>query len=338
MKTTLVLVMVLVIGFLLYPEKVATLDELANPFIMQIDENQLYITDSADVFIYSLKDYKLQKKFGKRGEGPGEFLIMPTVNMGSVMLDVYPEYLLINSLGKLSFFTKQGKFIKEIRTTSPFGMFKPLGNRFVGYGVAVYDKVNYMTTNIWDSKLSRVIKELNREEQWFVPGKKMNAFGLRVGFFFVVDNKIFIENEKRNILIFDEKGEKLGSIDPPIEQVKMTKTFIEGFHHYLKTTPRFKQFYPILKNMLAFPDYFPKIRLVYIVDPNIYVLSWKKKEDKIECFIYDLKGKLVKKTYLPIVEQNVFFHFSQTFGNDNFHQLVESEDGEEWELHITGIK
>ncbi len=338
MKQTLILLTILAIGFLLYPEKVATLNELANPFIMQVDENQLYITDSETVLIYSLKDYKLQKKFGKEGEGPGEFRISPTVSMGSVMLDVYPDYLIINSMGKVSFFTKQGEFIKEMRTISPLGMFKQLGNRFIGYGFSVDKNGNYMTTNIWDEKLTRVIKELNREEQWFVPGKKIDAFGMRVGFFFVADNKIFVENEKRNILIFDENGKKQGSIDPAIEPLKMTKSFKEGFHHYLKTTARFKQFYPILKDILTFPDYFPRIRLYYTADKTIYILSWRGKNGQTECFVYDLKGKLINKTYLPLIEQSEFFQYTQTFGNGKFYQVVESEDEEVWELHVTEVK
>ncbi|NIM18025.1 MAG: hypothetical protein GTO45_39110 [Candidatus Aminicenantes bacterium] len=338
MKTTLILATILVTGFLLYPEKVATLDELANPFIMQVDESQLYITDSETVLIYSLKDYKLQNKFGKKGEGPGEFRISPTMSMGSVMLDVYPDYLIVNSMGKVSFFSKQGKFIKEMRTISPLGMFKQIGNRFVGYGFSMDNDGNYMTTNIWDAKLSRVIKELHQEKQWFVPGSKMDAFGLRTGFFFVADNKIFVENEKRNILIFDENGKKLGSIDPAIEPVKMTKSFKEGFHHYLKTTARFKQFYPFLKDMLTFPDYFPGIRLYYAADNTIYILSWRKKNGQSECFVYDLKGKLINKTYLPFIEQTEFFQYTQTFGNGKFYQGVESEDGEVWELHVTEVK
>jgi hypothetical protein len=338
MKRILILLIILVIGFLLYSEKVATLNELANPFIMQVDQNQLYITDSEKVLIYSLKDYKLQKKFGEKGEGPGEFRISPTANMGSVMLDVYQDYLIINSMGKLSFFTKQGEYIKEMRSISPLGMFKLLGNRYIGYGFAVDNNVNYMTINIWDSKLRQVIKELHREEQWFVPGKKMDVFGLRTDFFYVADDKIFVENKKRNILIFDENGNKIGSIDPAIEPVKMTKSFREGIHHYLKTTPRFKQFYPILKDMITFPDYFPGIRLFYTGDEKIYVLSWRKKHGQTECFVYDLNGKLINKTYLPLTEQDEFFQYTQTFGNGKFYQVVESEDDEEWELHITGVK
>jgi hypothetical protein len=56
---------------------------------VQVDKNQLYITDGASVFIYSLKDYQLQKKFGKRGEAPGEFLVDPNIFSGSVLRIIF---------------------------------------------------------------------------------------------------------------------------------------------------------------------------------------------------------------------------------------------------------
>jgi uncharacterized protein YlbG (UPF0298 family) len=71
------------------------------------------VTQEATVFIYSLKDFKLVKKFGKAGEGPREFRILPQLPLN---IDARTDQIIVNSFGKVSYFTKQGEFIKEVKT------------------------------------------------------------------------------------------------------------------------------------------------------------------------------------------------------------------------------
>jgi hypothetical protein len=335
----LLLLLLLGVGRFLYPGKVAVLDGVVNPFIkMEVDDNQLYIADGAAIHIYSLKDYNLKKKFGRKGEGPQEFKVEPTINMGSVILEVYPDYLLVNSLGKISFFTKQGEFIKEIRSVSPIGCFKVMGDRFVGYGYTAGNKTHYITVNIYDSTLN-VVRELYREPQWINPGKDIDVFGSRSAFFFVSDDKILVENRKSSIVVFNGNGEKLYSIDPQIKPLKVTEKAKKRGHDYFKSLPQFKQLYAVLnfKDRLKFPRYFPNIRFFSVADHKIYVLSWRREENKSECFIYDLEGNLINKTYLPLEEDNILIPYPFTIGNGKFYQLVENEDDEAWELHISNI-
>jgi hypothetical protein len=51
--------------------KVVPLIQLAKPNSITVDKNHVYITDQGTISIYSLKDFKLEKAFGKKGEGPG---------------------------------------------------------------------------------------------------------------------------------------------------------------------------------------------------------------------------------------------------------------------------
>ncbi|MGD2088646.1 MAG: hypothetical protein PVH61_20885 [Candidatus Aminicenantes bacterium] len=48
--------------------EVVPLPDLINPDGIQADRHQLYITERHSIYIYSLKDFKLTKKFGKSGE------------------------------------------------------------------------------------------------------------------------------------------------------------------------------------------------------------------------------------------------------------------------------
>jgi hypothetical protein len=54
-----------------WAEKPVALSDLVNPKTITIEGNQIYITELDSIFLYSLNDFKLQKKFGGKGEGPG---------------------------------------------------------------------------------------------------------------------------------------------------------------------------------------------------------------------------------------------------------------------------
>ncbi|MCI0470025.1 MAG: hypothetical protein L0Y73_00030, partial [Candidatus Aminicenantes bacterium] len=89
-------------GILLHAGKIVEMPELLSPGAMLADNNRLYIADGAHVFIYLTKDFSLEKKFGRAGEGPQEFI------EEIYTLGLQGEYITIDSVGKLSFFTKEG--------------------------------------------------------------------------------------------------------------------------------------------------------------------------------------------------------------------------------------
>lgn len=332
----LLLIMMLLNGTLLYPEKVATLEGIANPFLMYADDGQLYVTDGAAVKIYSLKDYALKKTVGRKGEGPGEFRVDPTTNMGSVIPYVYPDQLVVNSLGKVSFFTKQGELIKEMRYLSPNGCFQPIAGKFAGYGFLSDHGINMVTINIHDSEL-KPVKELYREPQWITPGEKIKFFGIRSAMFLTSQDKIFIENQKREIQIFEKNGRKTGTIVPDIQPMEVTETDRKRFHDFFKAVPQFRQFYETIKRDLVFPPYFPKIRIFFIADQKIYVFSWRTENGKTECLIYDFDGTFLQKTYLPLAEDNALLHYPFAIEGNKIYQLIENETTNEWELHVMKI-
>ena len=58
-----------------FAAKIVPLQELRKPETIAVDCSQIYITESASIYIYSLKDFRLIKKFGQAGEGPdGKFV------------------------------------------------------------------------------------------------------------------------------------------------------------------------------------------------------------------------------------------------------------------------
>jgi hypothetical protein len=101
-KPALLLWLTIIMPFVL-PGKAVPLPGLINPESIAIDGAKAFITEKASVYIFSLKDFKLLNKFGRRGEGPAEFKATPGI---ALKLYVQPNYLLINSMGKISIFSK----------------------------------------------------------------------------------------------------------------------------------------------------------------------------------------------------------------------------------------
>jgi hypothetical protein len=135
---------------------VVTLPELLSPELIRVDENKIYITEKANIYIYSKKDFKLVKKFGKKGAGPEEFRI--GFANGMLWISVIPNCIFVHSIGKISYFTTEGKFINEKRLGQGTyrRAFHPMGNQFVGVGTKIQEKTRYWTINIYDSNLKKL--------------------------------------------------------------------------------------------------------------------------------------------------------------------------------------
>jgi hypothetical protein len=301
---------------------------------MEIEGNRLYITQGHQIFIYSLEDFKLIKQFGKLGEGPGEFMVNPNANEGSVWVYVEPDYILVNSVDKVSYFTLDGEFKKERRC--PYGEYQPMGDKFVAYGYIQEDQVNYLTINIYNSDFHK-IKELYRQRQMFQEGKKINPFNSIGPLNYVYDKKIFIKGETGAIHVFNITGEKLFDIEYDFEELPVTNAFKKEIDQWYKTNPTTKQYYEIIKQRLEFPPVFPKIRWFNIATGKIYVLTYKKKDGKSEFYEFDLTGKFLNRYMLPLSEKGGLVFNAYTICNGKIYQLVENENTEKWELHLTEI-
>ncbi|UCH97990.1 MAG: hypothetical protein JSV88_14355 [Candidatus Aminicenantes bacterium] len=319
-----------------FADKVAILPDILKPDSITVDNNQLFITEGASIYIYSLKDFSLEKKFGKEGEGPKEFKITSYGGSG-LILDVQPEVLLISSVGKLSIFTRAGTFKKELKAPYSFfgNAFLGMGHRFVGMCSTMGEQESFITVNIYDAELNKV-KEVCRWESPFRPGAGTRVF-TEPYIFQATENKIFTAGGKEfKINVFDSNGKKLYSINQKYEDIKISEGLKKAVINYFKTSPSTKNVFQFMQP-IKFPDYFPAILSFLVKDNKIYVLTYKKKDHKHECFVFDLKGKLLKKVFLPVIEQTLVSYYPFNINDGKLYQLLENEEAEEWELHVTEI-
>jgi len=333
-KHIIILILILLVFcFSGFAEKVAVLPELMKPKVMAVDDTQLYVTEGASVFIYSLKDFKLVKKFGKAGEGPQEFQVLPQVPLS---IDVRTARIIVNSFGKISYFTKQGEFIKEVKAKSLSVFLQPLGDNFLGMSVTAQDGERYRTINLYDLELNK-LKEVYRAKDDFQVGKGLKVL-TKPFIYQAYENKILLPGkDDTTIDVFDKEMKKLFSIHLDQEKRKVDQKFKDTVINLLKTNPDTKNYFELLKP-ITFPDYFPTISAFFVDDGTIYVMTWKIENSINEFFTYDMSGKFKKQLLIPIQYESELKPYPITVNKEKLYQIVENEEEEVWEFHMSEIK
>jgi hypothetical protein len=314
----------------LLPERVAVLEEIDKPNYMTLDNKRLYITQGASIFIYSLKDYKLETKFGKRGEGPREFKI---VNTEPLHIDVQSEHILVDSFRKISFYTKAGTFVSEHKTkyTVPTYM-RSLRGKYAALdyiSTSSEKKKRVLAVNILDGNFNK-IREISRAEE--------NYLTLIRGVydFKVYDDLVFISYPEGEFVIdcFDEKGALKFTIKN--ENFKRRRVTEKEKQDTLKRFSRnLGRDYSIdrLKKIFEFSKYWPAVSNFFVDNDIVYVVNNNRRKGKRLLFLYDISGKFMREVILPALATGNY-----TIKNGQLYELFEDEEAEEWQLHVSKIK
>ena len=331
-------------SMLLAAEVIPMPDLMGKPDSITLFKGRLYLTDRGTVSIYSIGDFKLIKTFGKAGEGPGEFKISNIDKIG-LRITVSDDYILVNSISKLSLFTREGRFIKEKRVTlnSSTQQFKPFGKKYVGFLRASENDVSYYFVHFYDPETLQKEKKIH-SLKFYTEGNKLDRMRIalllkndtrRGPIFHVYNDKLFVEGEEGRICVYDREGKQLYSINVhDYEKLEIPESFKEKVMKYLKK--RLPTAFINVKRNGRFPRYFP-LRSFLVDDGKVYVQTFKSEAGKSEFYIFDLKGKLLSKVMVPFMESEFLIGYPFTIGNNKFYQLVENEDDEEWELHINEV-
>jgi hypothetical protein len=162
----------------IFGAKIVPLDEVEYPKSMIVEGGRVYLAEVEHIYIYSSTNFKLLKKFGKQGEGPEEFKIFPQ-GFG-LRIAVHPDYLLVSSMAKVSLFTRDGEFKKEIKQIRSLACYLPLGNKYVGNSSRRTEKTRFQTINLLDENFE-IVKELYKIEIkrviWkLLPGHPRNPY------------------------------------------------------------------------------------------------------------------------------------------------------------------
>jgi hypothetical protein len=339
MKKLLSVIFILVLAVCAFGQKVIELPMLSKPnwffYPIHVVEDKMVIADGLQVLFFSLDDFKLIKSFGKKGEGPHEFLgyddgtcVLTTVNEDSIVVD---------SVGKIEFYSKSGEFKKSLKTQNG-NYFRSLGDNdyLLGYTVEVEDNVLYGLIYLYDMEFNKV-KLLSKFKEPFLQ-KKVNPYDYRRPLPIVYEGKLFLDRRDGTFDVFDKKGNTLYAITYDYEKIPVTDAHIKHTIELMKADPRISDKFEQFKSRLDFPKYFPIMKHYSISDGKIYVLTYKEKDNKCEFVVLDTKGKFIKKILFPLAQISFVEPYPYTIHKGKVYQLVENQKTEMWELHITDIQ
>jgi len=329
-KIFIILLLTIVVSFA-FAGKAKTLPGLSNPDGIYTSQNRLAITEGTTVYLYSLPDLKHIKTFGKKGEGPQEF-------KGRIdNIDMQTDVMVVSSLGKVSFYSKEGEYKKETNAASGYSSrYTPLGKGFVGNGFAFDKKILYQTINLYGPALAK-IKEIYRKESDIQRTREIKMFSTAYDFQ-TCDNKIFIAGfEDFTIAVVDQEGNKLKPIKKDYQRLKFSEDHKRQVYEFLKFNPETKSRFETIKKQLILPSYLPAIRYIYVDNRLIYIQTYRMDDEKTEFYVMDLSGEIVKKVFLPIINENIVETYPQSIMGGNVYQVVENEV-EGWDLHVILVK
>jgi len=345
MKKWLILFLIVWVGSLAYTEKLGTLTQVLTPEMIEISDNEIYVVEGASIFMYSLTDLSFIRKFGQKGEGPGELKVNPSLTN---ILFPLADSVLIVGFDKAIRFSKTGRVIKEFRTPPITNYLYPVGKNYAGIRFKLSNQQKPGIAVVLFNQDMEVIKELYAQQ--LSGGQNLIDLTIDTLNISIYEDKIFIEQSPKGFIIsvLDLQGNQLYQVKKEYKKVKFTEKHKEMALNLLKQDKGIKSigwnnFKKLVK--IIHGDFLPPIRDMTVIDKQIYVKTSQKQGDKEEFIIMDLKGDTLKKVYLPEVKRPKFGN--EVFGRpakfykiykSKFYYLYENEDDEEWEVHVEPIK
>jgi hypothetical protein len=151
-------------------------------------------------------------------------------------------------------------------------------------------------------------------------------------------DKVFISTKKDFMVeIADKTGKILFSISRDYKRIKIDSSFVNNFFAWVKKN-RPPHLYERMKRLFEFPDYLPAIFDIIIDKDILYIITYKRKKEKNEVFLYTTTGKFIKPLDIPLYKEHPIDTLPYTIHDGKLFQLIDNAETEEWELCVTPIK
>lgn len=315
--------------FNLSGEKVCDLNEVMRLEKLLVENDRAYLAEEFKIHIYSLDKKKHISSFGKKGEGPGEFLYRSNTHIGT-------KEISIDTNNKILFFSKNGKFIRELRKNFTLFRMIPVGQNYINHSLDFDAKdinkalvYNVVGTNFKkikdicnDSHSGLLIKEIRKGGRYNWPVPRIRPI------LAVYKDKIFMGDPEKNISIkvFDPMGNLKRTINSEYKRIKTTAEFKEHFMDEQKKDKNWER--TKARKKFVFRNFFPAYEWFLVKNDLIYLFTHIKTGDHRECLIINMDGKLIKKTKVKFLDKEMI-----DISGEFFYYVIENEDEEIWELH-----
>ena len=268
---------------------------LVSAFVVD-EEGIIYALDTQDtkVKIYDQSGNFLML-FGQKGQGPGEFDT-------PVSLHLSPEDELVveDAIGRrLVFFTKEGKFIKNLSMAAQLGAVNTLMDGMGGFlarEMGFEGNLMFFEMKKYDKEFSPLfsIDKINFPLPLPGSGNKINVMDIMAVYQFDNDgNILYGRNLDYEIKILSPEGKHIRSIRKEYEPVKVTE---EDITTMLKMIPNVGA--GNIKDMLEFPKNFPPYQYFTLDElGRLFVKTWKKGKNENEFVfdVFDAEGRYIDR-------------------------------------------
>jgi hypothetical protein len=327
-----------------FTEKVGALQGINQPDGISVNGNRLFVTEGARFVEYSLQDLSVLAENGKKGEGPGELTVVPSIPNSVVLVN---GTLLVEGINKVIRFSRNWELVKEVKKMGRMFRVLPAGEGYVAMQMEPGDKALVFVVSLFDSDMNR-IRELHRQVS---RDRRRELIMMRDTLnFSVFGDKIYIEDSvgRLSIRVFDFKGVHLDTIEQDIPLVKVNEA---DRRFELEQLKRDRMIQVIARqnggwenfvkiSTITYPDYFPPIQDMLLTEDGIFLKTFHVKDDKIKYLVLDLKGQFIRNVYLsspvppPFAAASIGRGIRMFAISDNIHYFLrENLETEIWELH-----
>jgi hypothetical protein len=300
-----------------------------------MDENQIYVCDRVlrKIAIYKRDNLQKVAEFGRKGQGPGEFIGISNVSLSK-------EYIYVASYPKLCVFSKGGKLIKEKKGPVEAGGFIPFGKNFIGKSYPgshpLDDKVKIQYT-LFDGNLEKKKDIFLTEIKKYVMhkgGKEIVLWIRDCVDAIVYKERLYIGTTEKGFYfaVFNLDGNILYEIKKDEKKRRITNNEKQNILDGAKKSMgeiRWKAYKSRCE--IIFGEYYPAYKAFFINDDKIYVFRFPE-DEKYEIVILDLKGNTLERNFKPVKELgNIGTGFNYIQGG-KYYRILENDEEEVWEI------
>ncbi|MEN8152853.1 MAG: hypothetical protein ABFR75_02425 [Acidobacteriota bacterium] len=290
--------------------------------------NYLLDGDSVTVYRYD-KSGQLLGSFLKKGEGPGEFLGYPR-------LQLTDDYLWVSGRRKVGKFTKDGVFVEEYKQKSYFSAIRVVDeSRFLGTKERFFDDKNGKTESVkilglftlQNEKLLFTYLETGSTGRFFVPSGKMRISvipggglvpDLKFGFNPAKGEVVFADTKFHKVFTMNLDGNNRSEFFFQSEKTPVPDEFKEGIiQSFGKVQEDLKK-----KVFEALPDYFCAIKKIRALPDNMILVESMGQGGKSVFRLFDEQGKLIRSF---LIDSGFKFH-ALKFSGDRVGMLEDKEE------------
>ncbi len=325
-------------------EIIVPVEDSLVPHHVRVDDDYIYIVEQYFVLVYSRKNFRLVKKFGSRGEGPGQF--RETVGVDRLSVKLFPNEVYIGSLQKGSYYTREGKLKKEKRLTEfTLSDHFPFDGDLIGckYKIKKEERtvgISYRVFGLFndDGELEKEICDL-REPNFYEENGFINDFCTKLLQMDTCGGRIYISGRKGFVIdIYDENGELIKTLEHDYVGRKLTEKEKEEVYNVYKvffTNYRSGRYWPRAQRLMQIPERFSAFYSFLIADEKIYVQTYKsEKDNNADVFVFDLDGNHLQTISVPFYWEDFCKPHAYTIKDETLSQVVPNEETEGNDLHI----